>query len=416
MSHRKFEAPRHGSLGFLPRKKCKRAGARGRIRTFPKDDKKQKPHLTAFLGYKAGMTHIVREVNKPGSKVHKKEVVEAVTIVEAPPMVVVGLIGYYETPFGLRSLGAIWAQHLSVEARRRFLRNWGASKKTVFARHTKNFYKKENKKNRKRKLERFVKYAKFIRVIAHTQIGKLKLGSKKAHIAEIQVNGGTAASKVKFAYQLLEKYVAVSQVFKKDEMVDVIGITKGHGFKGVTYRYGTRKLPRKTHKGLRKIGCIGAWHPPRVSWTVGRAGQDGFHHRTIANKKIYMLGQSLATEAGQKAGTTTVDLTEKSINPMGGFPNYGNVTEDFLMLKGTIMAPPKRVIVLRKGILPTAKTSRSALEEIQLKFIDTSSKTGTGHFQTISEKKKFMGLKKKDKEAKIEADLAKARAAQEKKE
>jgi hypothetical protein len=36
------------------------------------------------------MTHIVREVDKPGSKVNKKEVVEAVTILETPPLVIVG--------------------------------------------------------------------------------------------------------------------------------------------------------------------------------------------------------------------------------------------------------------------------------------------------------------------------------------
>ena len=99
MSHRKYEAPRHGSLGFLPRKRAKRQ--RGRVRSFPKDDSSKPPHLTAFLGYKAGMTHILREVNKPGSKLHQKEVVEAVTIIETPPIVVVGLVGYIETPRGL---------------------------------------------------------------------------------------------------------------------------------------------------------------------------------------------------------------------------------------------------------------------------------------------------------------------------
>jgi len=29
-------------------------------------------HLTAFMGYKAGMTHIVREMDRTGSKSHKK--------------------------------------------------------------------------------------------------------------------------------------------------------------------------------------------------------------------------------------------------------------------------------------------------------------------------------------------------------
>lgn len=64
-SHRKFSAPRHGSLGFLPRKRCRRH--RGKAKSFPKDDPSKPVHLTAFLGYKAGMTHIVREVDRPGS-------------------------------------------------------------------------------------------------------------------------------------------------------------------------------------------------------------------------------------------------------------------------------------------------------------------------------------------------------------
>ena len=88
MSHRKFEAPRHGNLGFAPRRRTKHH--RGRIRSFPKDDQKKPCHFTAFAGFKAGMTHILREVEKPGSKLHKKETIEAVTIIETPPMVVVG--------------------------------------------------------------------------------------------------------------------------------------------------------------------------------------------------------------------------------------------------------------------------------------------------------------------------------------
>lgn len=76
--------PRYGNLGFLPKKRCRRG--RGRCKSFPKDDKTKKPHLTAFLGFKAGMTHIMREVERPGSKLHKKEVIEPVTIVETPPM------------------------------------------------------------------------------------------------------------------------------------------------------------------------------------------------------------------------------------------------------------------------------------------------------------------------------------------
>lgn len=63
-SHRKFHAPRHGHMGFLPHKRSKKH--RGRVRKWPKDDPSQPVHLTAFLGYKAGMTHTLREVHRTG--------------------------------------------------------------------------------------------------------------------------------------------------------------------------------------------------------------------------------------------------------------------------------------------------------------------------------------------------------------
>jgi len=52
-------------MGFYPKKRARKQ--RGRVKAFPRDDPKKPIHLTAFLGYKAGMTHIVREVDKPGS-------------------------------------------------------------------------------------------------------------------------------------------------------------------------------------------------------------------------------------------------------------------------------------------------------------------------------------------------------------
>lgn len=46
--------------------------------------------------------------------------------------------------------------------------------------------------------------------------------------------------------------------------------------------------------------------------------------------------------------STEYDLTEKSITPMGGFPHYGEVNNDFLMIKGAVVGSKKRVITLRK--------------------------------------------------------------------
>jgi len=50
--------------------------------------------------------------------------VEAVTVLETPPLVIVGIVGYIDTPRGPRTLKTIWAEHLNEECRRRFYKNW----------------------------------------------------------------------------------------------------------------------------------------------------------------------------------------------------------------------------------------------------------------------------------------------------
>merc|ERR1711908_237390 len=242
------------------------------------------------MGYKAGMTHIMREMDKPGSKQHKKEVVEAVTILETPPMIVVGLVGYVETVQGLHTLTTVWAEHLNDECKRRFYKNWYKSKKKAFTKYVKKY--SDGHKEIDTELDRIKKYCHVVRVIAHTQIRKIMVGQKKAHIMEIQVNGGDVAAKVDFAVGMFEKQVPIDAVFAQNEMIDVIGVTKGHGYEGVTTRWGCTRLPRKSHRGLRKVACIGAWHPAKVQYSVARAGQNGYHHRTEMNKKVYRIGKA----------------------------------------------------------------------------------------------------------------------------
>merc|ERR1711981_1133135 len=395
MSHRKFEAPRHGSKGFLPKKRSKRH--KGKPKAFPKDDPSKPVHLTCFMGYKAGMTHIVREVDRPGSKVNKKEVVEAVTIIETPPMVAIGVVGYIETPRGLRALKTVWAEHIGEECKRRFYKNWSQSKKKAFTKSCTKWADDLGKKEIEKELSQMKKYCTTIRIIVHTQMKILRRSQKKAHIMEVQLNGGSIADKVNFARDHFEKEVPVGAVFAQDEMIDIIGVTKGHGFKGVTSRWHTKKLPRKTHKGLRKVDCIGAWHPSRVAFSVARSGQKGYHHRTEINKKVYRVGAGYHTVDGKEVrnnAATAVDITDKSINPVGGFVHYGLVKNDFIMIKGGVMGPKKRAITLRKSLLK--QTSRAAMEPVKLKFIDTTSKMGHGRFQTKEEKNAFMGPLKKD--------------------
>lgn len=77
---------------------------------------------------------------------------------------------------------------------------------------------------------------------------------------------------------------------------------------------------------------------------------------------------------------------------MGGFPHYGVVKDDYLMIKGCCVGPKKRVVTLRGTLV--GQTSRVALEDIKIKFIDTSSKFGHGRFQNEEEKQKFYGRMK----------------------
>jgi large subunit ribosomal protein L3e len=300
---------------------------------------------------------------------------------------------------------------LNEEVKRRFYKTWHKSKKKAFTKYQKRWSdaaKGEGGAPMAAEIERAKKYCQVIRAICHTQVGKVKIGQKKANIKEIQVNGGTTEKKVDFVTGLFEQEVKVADVFGQDEMVDIIGSTRGHGFNGVVTRWGCSRLPRKTHRGLRKVACIGTWHPARVQFQVPRAGQDGYHHRTEINKKIYRIGKNAKEDPN--SAMTEADLTEKGITPMGGFAHFGEVTQDWVMVKGTVAGPKKRILTLRKSLLP--QVSRKATEKIELKFIDTASKFGHGRFQTSEEKAKFFGgasvakKPKTEKAAKAEAEAA----------
>merc|ERR1719162_451729 len=389
MSHRKFEHPRCGHLAYLPKRRCKYT--KGNIRSFPPDDKAKPVHLTGFMGYKAGMTHVVRyKEKKEGKKTIRKDVVEPCTVVETPPMKIVGMVGYIETPRGLRALSTVWAQKLPEAVIRRFYKNYYLAKKKAFQNYAKRYSEDaKSKKHVNRDIQRIKKYCQAVRVLCATQMEKLKgFRQKKAHLMEIQVNGGSIAQKVDWATGKFEQEVSIGEVFEKDEMVDTIAITRGKGTTGVIKRFGVNRLPRKTHRGLRKVACIGAWHPSAVKWTVARTGNLGYYHRTQINQKVYRVAEG-AVRGVKNNATTEQDPHEKNITPVGGFPHYGVVNEDFIMIRGAVMGPRKRVVTLRKSLLQP--TTSWHTHKVDLKFIDTSSKHGHGKYQTQAEKDKFLG-------------------------
>ena len=72
-------------------------------------------------------------------------------------MVVVGLVGYIETPRGLRALSTVWANKLDKDTLRRFYKNWMHSKKKAFTKYNK-LESKEKEKTVQTNLNRIKKY------------------------------------------------------------------------------------------------------------------------------------------------------------------------------------------------------------------------------------------------------------------
>ncbi|KAL4669335.1 hypothetical protein H8959_007889, partial [Pygathrix nigripes] len=127
--------------------------------------------------------------------------------------------------------------------------------------------------------------------------------------------------------------------------------------------------------------------------------QKGYHHCTEINKKIYKIGQGYLINDGKLIKdkvSTDYDLSDKSINPLGAFVHYGEVTNDFCHAERLFGGNQESLLV---------QTKQRALEKIDLKFTDTTFEFGHGHFHIKEEKKVFMGPLKKDQIAKEEAYL-----------
>eukprot|EP00477_Mikrocytos_mackini_P000251 GAHX01000265.1.p1 GENE.GAHX01000265.1~~GAHX01000265.1.p1 ORF type:complete len:400 (-),score=82.75 GAHX01000265.1:36-1199(-) len=380
MSARKYSAPRYGSKRFLPHSRTKKA--RGHISFHPKNDISKPVHLTSFLAYKAGCTHVIREISKPKSPLHQREISEMVTVLEAPDMVCVGYVLYKDTPVGVK---AIYTEHVDNVSD-----SYMRAVEPKLGRHAnmpKAFSNKENKKDKK---DYNGDSYDFIRVILHT-VPPSSVDRKKAHVIESQINGGSDNNeKLEYAKNLLGKNVPISAFTVKNEAVDISGVTKGKGFQGVIKRFGVRALRKKARKGSRRVGCIGPWHPSNVSYAVARAGQMGKNHRTDLNKQVMLIGKP-EKEAAQGNASTPYDPTNKHITPLGGFKNYGEVKGDFIIVKGSVTGPAKGCVALRKSVNDPYKGEMT--QEARVKFIDTASKTGKGRFQTSKEKNEFFGYK-----------------------
>lgn len=336
MGHRRKSFPRRGTRAYSPRVRARRESARWR--NWPNSES-GKPELQGFAGYKVGMTHIVAEESRKRHKLYKQERVMPVTIIETPKVSIYGIRAYTKSYRSIKVLGEVWGE--------RFDRHL---KRTIFVPNK----KQDERKWTVEKLKSVTAKICGIRILAHTNPVQAGFPRKKPDILEIPINGGSIKEQIEYAETLLGTDVSFADRFEEGNFIDVTSTTTGKGFQGVIKRWGVKILPRKTRKGRRVVGCIGPWHPARVSWRVPRAGKAGYHPRTEYNKRIMKI-----SDIGRE------------ITPDKGFKRYGSVKSAYILLKGSVPGPTKRLIRMRNPIRRSSKPS-SGMEPVKISFISSS--------------------------------------------
>ncbi len=304
----KYSKPRSGSLAYVPRKRAKKETPR--IHSWPDTGE---PGILGFAGYKAGMSNVLAIDHRKNSPTSGLEVFVPVTVLETPPLSVAAIRFYKKDYNGLRVYSDIYSNNLPEDFRR--------------AVTTLDSKKKKPDKEIK-ELEKKLDEIADIRLLVYTQPKLTSLSKKKPDLMEMHIGGGLE-EKLDYAREKLGGLIPVSEVFRENQYVDVTAVSRGKGFQGVIKRYGIRMQSRKAGKGRRHIGTGGAWTPARKMWREPLPGQMGYHTRTEHNKMLMRIGD---------------DGSE--INPVDGFLRYGMVRKDYVLIKGSVPGPSKRLIRL----------------------------------------------------------------------
>jgi large subunit ribosomal protein L3 len=302
---------------------------------------KEETKLLGFAGYKAGMTHVVMTDDSPDSLTYEMAISIPVTVLEVPPMKVAGLRVYKNTSYGMRAIAEAWASDLDKELNRAI---------TVPRKH--------DLPAALARMDQLINdgTADDMRLITHTMPGMVTgIPKKKPEIMENNIGGSDLKARFEYAKTILGKYVSISDVFNNGDIVDVTAITTGKGTQGPVKRWGIQ-LQKSKHSragSVREVGNLGPWHPAHVSWRVPQLGQTGYHQRTEFNKRILQIGKD-----------------GKTVTPEGGFLNYGIVRNEYIIIKGSVPGPVKRLVRLRPAIrqrkqLPTPEITYISLESKQ---------------------------------------------------
>ncbi len=332
--------PRSGSMAYYPRKRA--AKETPTFKSYPKVSGPVKP--LNFLGYKVGMAQAFGKDSHEKSATFGLEVVMPISIIEAPPLKVFGVRAYSKSGYGEDALMDVISDKVDKFLRKKLNHFKLKGKKSQKDGKT------EEKPNSFEDLEKSKDKITRLHLLVHTQPSLTGIGKKKPSVSELELCGNLE-EQFKYAKEKLGNEVLVSDVFSEKQFVDVKAVTKGKGFQGVVKRFGI-KTQRPKAKVSRKVGSIGPWHPATVMFTVARAGQMGYHTRTEYNKKILQIG-----------------MKPEDINPKSGFPNYGVIKNQYLILQGSIPGADKRIIGLRQNSRPAPKKGAivNKVESISIK-------------------------------------------------
>jgi len=271
--------------------------------------------LMSFAGYKVGMCHANIKDNKKTSMTKDNIISLPLTIIDCPPIKLLSLRLYQKNP----DHGALFVSKEILLSNEKILGRTLRPAKEL---------KDAKKEIEAIKVEDYVN----VSVICYTQPSLTTRGNKKPEIFETGL-GGSNKEKIEFIKNHIGKEIKISDVFSAGDLVDITGVTKGKGFQGTVKRFGVPIRQHKSEKTKRGVGTLGPWHPHHVLSTVPQPGKMGYHTRTEYNKWI-------------------VQMSNADINPKGGFKHYGLLKNDYILIKGSVAGPSKRVIRLTRPMRP----------------------------------------------------------------
>jgi len=335
----KINRPRRGSLAFSPRKRAQ--SPIPKYKSWP--ERSGAPALLGFAGYKVGMTHVLMVDDHKDSPTEGKEIMVPVTIIEIPTMKVAALRVYTKDTYGRHALTEIWADPLDSQLSRRVTM-------------PKNY---DSTAAKKKYTDAFAAgLVAEIYILAYTQPATMSGVPKKVpDLMEIKVSGSDIAKQYEYALGLLGKEIRLNNVIETGAYADITAITIGKGTQGPVKRWGVTLRKRKHSVGgkERHVGTLGPWNPHHIRWEVPQSGQMGYQQRTEFNKRILKIGEN---------GT--------EITPAGGFLNYGVLRNAYVVIKGSIPGPAKRLIRIR----PAIRQGEHVVRSPAIQFVSVQSKQG----------------------------------------